>query len=330
MIRSYKLAASININHEYYQENNFQDLNIVPTPETQRYLDYYGLQIKMDGNKFSIYTRSQDPNNPLPENLPALSFYLQLNNNRFINFTDLPFAADNKTLLFKPESGITNLTKGYYAGIEDHIDFLPMVFSYQFDSEEEISFFIVDESGNQYNDELKVIDNTIQIDMSAHGSGYYELWAGENLVSKFFISSQHFPVLPLGVILISMGNISQEGDPVEYEINFDSRKSIWRYFILNTSSNTDLQGLKIVSSDPEQRFFEEEEEVTLTNGQKARAFHSDPSNPIPFKQRPAEKYTLSITSPQIQLHLPYASEDNIQVINTEDGVQIYSNIYVYV
>ncbi|KAA3628732.1 MAG: hypothetical protein DWQ02_19015 [Bacteroidetes bacterium] len=330
MIRSYQLAGTIKINHEYYQGNNFHDLNIVPTPDTQRYLDHYGIQIKLDGDRFSIYTRSQNPNNPLTENLPALTFYLLLNNVLFINFTDLPLSAENKTLLFKSEPGKTNLSMDYYAGISDQVDFLPMAFAYQLDSEVKDTFFIVDESGKQYQEEIKIVGNTVQIDMSAHESGYYELWAGETILTRLFLSSQQFSVLPLGAIVISMENLSHEGEPVEYEINFDSRKSIWRYFIINSSSNTGLQGLSITSSDPEQTFFEEQEEVILQNGQKAKAFYSNPSKPIPFKQQQEEKYTLSITSPQLELHLPYPSVESLQVVNTEDGIQIYSHIYVYV
>ncbi len=330
MIRSYKLAASIQFNHEYYQGNNFQDLNIVPTPETQRHLDLYGIQIKMNGDKFSLYTRSQDPNNPLPQNLPALSFYLQLNNRLFMNFTDLPLSAENKTLLFKSEPGKTNLSRDNYAGNEDLVEFLPMTFAYQLDSVAKDSFFITDENGKQYHEEVKVVDDTVQIDMRTHESGYYELWSGEIMLTKFFLSSQQFSVLPLGAIVISMDTISHEGEPVEYEINFNSRKSIWRYFIINNNSNTDLEGLKIVSSDPEQKFFEEEKQATLPNGQKARAFYSDPSNPIHFKHQPEEQYTLSAASPQFELRLPCPYGDPLEMVNTEDGIQVYSPMYIYV
>lgn len=100
MINTYKLAATISFHHQYYPENQLQDFQVYPSPETQRVLDASSIQIKQTGNQLYFFYPQQNQRVEPLKTLKSLAFYFSSLNPYFFNFTNLPLKDQEETFVF--------------------------------------------------------------------------------------------------------------------------------------------------------------------------------------------------------------------------------------
>lgn len=135
---------------------------------------------------------------------------------------------------------------------------------------------------------------------------------------------------------LSLSKLKNNNDdwPINYVINFKSRLTPWKYFIIN---NSQAEGIKFGLSGKGQELFQESTPTQLPNGQTAEVFESG-SNFIPLKEdSPIDLALLKITPDNPSTgnevfieHLPNAGPDNIQYSLVDGKKEIYSAIYIYI
>lgn len=328
MIRSYQLAATVKINHEFYQGGKFNDLEIIPNSETQYFLDQQGIQVRQNGNEFSIYTRNDNAASAPQNDWPAMHFHIRITSVYFFNFTDLPSnlkPSGSQIFLFTQYPGKNTMTSQAFAGSNDLFEYRGNNFAIPAPDQTNDILVLKNKYGNH---EKKVIDTgsgSLQVNMDGETSGYFELWSGEDRLTTGFFDIGFPSRPPFGILEFQLN--PTDTDPVHFEINFAARKTIWRYYIINPR-NLDLSDLKIESSDPDLSFHEGEE-ATLPDNSKARVFYSDPTMPIALLNQPILKNKLISSNAAFQIDLPNASPDRIEGIEKDGQPQFYSDIYIY-
>ena len=126
----------------------------------------------------------------------------------------------------------------------------------------------------------------------------------------------------------------ESGNNPRYNIQFTSRKTQWRYYIIN-NSNQHFEKLSIQSDSGIQ--FEGPTEVTLQNGQNALLFSSG-SVRIPLNESPTDIYNLVATKTHlgntrtqvIFEGLPIARSNSIETYTEGDTTYVASPLYIYI
>ncbi|MFT5890101.1 MAG: hypothetical protein ACI9Y7_000190 [Dokdonia sp.] len=126
----------------------------------------------------------------------------------------------------------------------------------------------------------------------------------------------------------------ESGNNPRYSIQFTSRKTQWRYYIIN-NSNQHFEKLEIQSNSDIQ--FEDPIEVTLPNNTIALLFSSG-SVKIPLEENPthtfnlvATKTSLGNTRTQVIIQgLPIAKSNSIETYTEGDTTYVASPLYIYI
>lgn len=125
----------------------------------------------------------------------------------------------------------------------------------------------------------------------------------------------------------------ESGNNPNYNIEFESRKTQWRYYII-TNSRQQFEKLSIQSNSDIQ--FEGPTEVTLQNGQNAHMFSSS-SLLLALKEIPEYAFDLLSISENfgtpakvIFKGLPMANPNTIEAYTEEDSIQVFSPLYIYI
>ena len=97
MTSTYSIFATISLLHDYYGDSRTPDFDIIPTQATASALKGAGMLTKQVNNQLILLVKVKDSgalNLELPVDL-KLSFYLELRNPAFINFTNVNYQPGN-------------------------------------------------------------------------------------------------------------------------------------------------------------------------------------------------------------------------------------------
>lgn len=259
MPTSYQLLCSVELLHSYFADNIMQNFRIFPDDDTQRILQQHGLMLRNHQNKLEIYFSPQKLSRAQFADLPKLSFYIEVGDPYFHNYTQLPLDQNQKVYVFENQPDKTSLSKQEVVSDEDI--------------------------------------------------------AAEDAV---------VPAQALGLIRLTLSAIADEVPT--YQLKFEARRVIWRYFIISQSSSEmsiDAEGFPSTFIDKGLQ--------TLSNNDQAHVFESDPKEPIALAERSA--YTVSLKIAQndgdISVPLPIPSALGLKPVETEGHILFYSDMYVY-
>ena len=86
--------------HEFFDDNNFRDLELVPDKETRLLIKNYNLIQRKKGNTFIfLKNNNSNLNNLVFKGPVGLQFILKFNDPLFLNITDVPFQYKQKFIL---------------------------------------------------------------------------------------------------------------------------------------------------------------------------------------------------------------------------------------
>jgi hypothetical protein len=314
------------MHHSYYQNDQFHDLDITPTPDTQRYLDQARIQVKQSGNQFSIYSLNQNTPETSGKKWPPLFFYLTLNNINFLNFSALPITS-GQFFYFANQNGSQQLTRNEFANNNDLVYYTMPQSRLALGEHISGKVLVKNSAGESVKEIVIEHKDHIDLDMDPGITGYFELWKDEYMLARLFMDAHYSQRTPFGVLCLELNPLTDTQTVPTYQLNFAARKTIWRYYILN-KSNLDISSLQIETSNPELQFHEGEA-VTMPNGEKARVFFSDPAKPIALTHQPSTHFKLVSSTPPLQITLPNASSHRLKEEVKDGIVQFYSDTYVY-
>lgn len=149
----------------------------------------------------------------------------------------------------------------------------------------------------------------------------------ETIISE--ASTQH--AVSISIKFDDIIRLKKSSDAIHFNIQMQARETQWNYYIIN-NSNQEYNQLEITGNNDIQ--FEQPQEVTLQNGQKALLFASKTTK-IPLKNEVTYKFDLVNTKKTIAgdrkeiilKGLPIPNPQNLQVNNDHT---IASLIYIYI
>jgi len=106
MGKDFRELFSLHFHHRYYRDGKTDDLFVVPTAETARWMDRHHLRLRPMDGAFRVYYGREDHRHPLLEFLreskttPTLTFFIRIKTAAFFQFTDLPEIHFNRYKLY--------------------------------------------------------------------------------------------------------------------------------------------------------------------------------------------------------------------------------------
>ncbi len=331
----------LNVLHDYFSDGRCKNVEVVPSRETARMLQQYGLFFRQVETTYHIVAKN-DGNTPLfvEENLQtSLNFHLKINDPYFLNYTDLPLEiSSNQVYYFSNLNAATSfLSKEEKANGQDQLAIKTKQFSYEVDAatHEGKQLQVKNQNGEVVDEyEIKAVQNHILVDLQHQAEGVYDIYIEEELKEKTIISNSATPT-DFGFIQLELStNTWSKERPIKQFIQFKNRATYWQYNIINTH---DYQlGNFSVATAPTTIDFSALDSRTLPNGQEAMLLSS--AQEIPLQERYTN--TLKLNMNKIignQIHnigssipLPYPDNKTIKPITQADNTtKIVSDIYVY-
>jgi len=208
--------------------------------------------------------------------------------------------------------------------------------------------------------QASVSENTraVPLDLRSLPEGRYQLDVGGHVALEFYLSDQ-LATRQWGAVAIYAGGSLQAGllpencrtidnagvpSPKTFTIALDSRKTIWRYYIVDPTGKQDygsyeLSGVSKTMAQPDgvspgEVRFARRAEMTPVNGHAAWVFESQ--SPLPLLQCPADELSLTLRpngkGPRggRSIKLPYAQPGAFVMTDGTEPRLPCSEIFVYV
>lgn len=154
------------------------------------------------------------------------------------------------------------------------------------------------------------------------------------LQSSFIETSAASEALRIRIHFSDIITSYKTGNPIQYAIKLTARATQWQYNIIN-SSGQEFNQLKITSDNHIN--FEDPEQVTLANGQKALQFSTGSqrislTDTAKFKVNLVnlKEGALANNSQIVFKGLPIPNPDTFTIIEKDDNVYVASLMYIYV
>lgn len=354
LMTKYKELLRMHLKHDYFSSGYLPNAKIVPTAATAVVLKQYQLQFRPSSTGFSIGYALTDNYVPLQE-LEAplqLSFMVIIDDNNFLNYTDLPYEFDDTHIFYfnnkeidKDSTEKRNLSLDEFVTKEDKIEVASSMIIYNFDEE-------------QYDVELEVVNHNedIVFEDTVDGRDFSELRlmgepAGKYTLMLDGLEEKSFYILnsglkqPFGVIDIfidpeddseySFFDNSKELKAQEYNIHFKSRAIRWKYVFIETGDNALHVDYEVYDLHLDRKLsavqFTEAQNAELENGKEVIVVWT--VDKIPFEEFQKQKFKLKTKKGKTKLEwvtdLPFPSAKGMLKTNFEEESEIFSELIVY-
>jgi len=180
-------------------------------------------------------------------------------------------------------------------------------------------------------------DRDYHLDLSQYEDGAYELWVNDELLEKFFKSSEKLVPNAIGIIHLNMKSlIANYEDRLNYKIDFNARSVFWRYMVVVPESRKiEVTQMEITGMSTEA--YEGPVDEEIVGNQTAHVFTS--SIPMQLKQQLETYPQLRISytnefsnrTTELELKLPNPGIENITKNNHEESEDsFFSSTIIYV
>lgn len=342
---------SLKLLHDFFNSGDFPQGTVLlrPTEATVQVLTKNSLQYRstpsggiLGYGMSDVYTPLKNITKPL-----QLSFFIELNDIKFFNYTNLPFVFEedkmfyfNNKSLEKENTENKNLSLNQYVSAADKIEIAGSLITYTFDTEQYGTEVQVMNALEEVVFEKNVPDGSVSCEISLLGQpeGKYSLLV-DGLEEKTFFLYNGMKA-PFGVIDIfidrdDFGDYSffdQQGEIIkqEYNIHFGARAVRWQYLLIETGAeqmhfeHEAYDTTKAIS-------FDSAKESQLESGKKIYTIWT--SSKIPFKEKQKQKFKLKTkrgkSAVEWVIELPCASALANLKVNLLDKNEVYSELIVY-
>jgi len=356
LLAQFQELLEFEIKHDFFQKGIFSNgkVKLMPTDGTLKELGRNGLQYRSTSSGFLLGYASTDSYTPIKdiEKPVHLSILLDVMDNQFLNYTDLPFEfEENKIFYFnnksldKEDTEYKNLSLDQYVSTADKIEICSSIIIYDFEEE-------------QYGTEVQVVnaldeivfeeileDGAISCEISLLGEpeGKYSILIDSLEEKSFFLYAGMKKIFGVIDIIIDKDDFSDyalfdnDGSLVTqaYNIRFGARSVRWQYLLIENGNNQMHKEPVVYDTNKSEGYipmsFEEAEIDTLDGGKEV--FRVWSLEPIAFQEKQQEKFKLKTkrgkSGVEWIVQLPCASVLGNLKVNSEDRSEMYSELIVY-
>jgi len=342
MLQSYSHILTLRFKHRYFIDELFKSVEITNDDETNKLIKDLDLIIKPFPGGFNLLT-SQPELLKKASNASPLRFYINSKDPEYINYTELPnYKLTDKLLYFNNLSvnqSVNNnsllLHSGEFVGVSGII---PVSQSYitipQFDSTKRYRFS--DASGNEISapNIMQVKPGGDVFSISNLPQGLFRYYKDSTELGKVYYYPTQIWKKPLGILELFTNDLLtqfKKGGTVEYVINFNNRKTTWKYFLISPIYQK-FNKLSIINKGKEQVFNGPHKQQVQLNPD-VLVFES--KNELPLTEFSEENFQLvdnfdlgTHSGKIILKNLVKASPAQLYVDELLPGEKTYSHIYI--
>lgn len=337
MSSTFQNILSMEWTHDYYTDENdvTNDFIVFPTAPTAELLARYRLFLKETRQGFVIACDDQTlPQIPSILGGRTLSFFIQLKNTGFMNFTELELWSSGKDIYYLQCEDVTNGVQGIHT-----MPLYPPVFTYSFTTpvnfEAGTHALLISVQGNTARDiaNFPMASEAGDVlhasfDVTKYESGWYTVSTPGLIEPYLYISHEQQPKGGVfGIAHISFPYL-EEFDPatysaLEYRFQFSARPVLWQY-IVSLLAPPALAGEMSISG-PHPFTAEVGNPPHPYNEGDVLRFTSD--NMISYQEAPITGIDLEVGGISVYSHLPNPDTDHPVVWDDNNGVWV-ARIYV--
>ena len=328
--------------HQYFNDKLFKSIEVSLDEGSHRLINNFGIVIKTFPGGFHLLSSNPDLLESVNET-ESLQLYLNCSDPYYINYTDLPvYNLSNKLLYFNNLSGLKSegenslaLHKEKSAGENELVQVVhEKVIIPDFNSGENYRF--TDAAGNEIPSQSisPSIQNSSSFNISNLPQGLIFFHSGNNSVKKFYRYSKAVWKKPFAVLELFPGKLFhqfREKGKIDYVINFNNRKTIWKYFLVSPVYNK-FKNLSIINKGKEQVFNSPQIQQIHSN-LEALVFES--KSEISLAEQSDEYYQLvdnysagNGKSKVVLKNLARASADQLYRDEAKTNETFYSHIFI--
>ncbi|GAA3591237.1 hypothetical protein Q4Q39_15875 [Flavivirga amylovorans] len=333
---------TLSIEHQYFYNNECDVFELLPTHETRRIMKNYGIRFQKLGHQYYA-SAVVAPSKEVWEELQMTEdLYFQLINTdpNFDNYTNVALPKKEDSVLYITNSKVTNKQNNEEIATPLGIETRPLRFHVNVSKTETTSVVVKNNEGQEiFNQPSLTNRSNVSVDISAFGSGVYQLWINGSLSSTFFGTSQILHTNCYGILHIQMRNIQEslkENTTPSLQVNFESRATFWEYVVVvPKDKKIEIQKMSIESVDSEQ-YIGPEKKIVLKGQEASTVFTS--TNAIKLYQKPEKHAILKIqytnqfsdTLQELDMKMPVPGVSSIITENENNENSYYSQTIIYV
>jgi hypothetical protein len=356
LLAQFQELLEFEIKHDFFNAGVFPrgKINLKPTEGTLKELSRNGLQYRSMPSGFLLGYASTDSYTPIEdiEKPVHLSILMDIDDSRFLNYTDLPFEFDdNKVFYFnnrsldKDDTEHKNLSLDQYVTPEDKVEICSSVIIYDFDEEQFGTEVQVVNALDEIVFEEILDDGAVSCEISLinEPEGKYSILVDGLEEKSFFLYTGMKKLFGVIDIIIDKDDFSDyalfndEGALIKqtYNIRFAARSVRWQYVLIENGNDQMHKDPLIYDTNKSEGYtpmeFEDSETDALDGGKEV--FRVWSSDPIPFKELQQEKFKLKTkrgkSGVEWIVQLPCASALGNLKVNLLDKSEVYSELIVY-
>jgi len=269
----YRPFASLKVSHEFYTKNLARDLQFLPAPESKALAERIGLFIKKSdaGISISYDVMMGDAllNFLLNNEEIYFDFYLVTGNYMFANFTDMPTESIGSLYYFDAEGALSGqeedqyqLHPGDFVTNDDRYPVMRTDF-YREVKSGEAKYELKDDAGKVYRQ--ADVAGKYAVELNGLPAGKYHVHENGKQQQTFIYQSVDFQrkntvalikIAISGQLRQSIISTLERGEVLPnatYSLQFDSRSTYWKYFIVS-KYKLPLENSGIETNDSEIEF----------------------------------------------------------------------------
>lgn len=356
LLAQFQELLNFEVKHDFFGAGVFpkEKISLRPTESALKELSRHRLQYRSMPSGFMLGYASTDTYTPIEDiRKPIhLSFYLDVHDIKFLNYTDLPFEFEedkmfyfNNKSLEKNDTEYKNLSLDQYVTAEDKVDICGFLFNYDFDEE-------------QYGTEVQVMNvfeeivfeeiledgiTTCEISLVGQPEGKYSILVDGLEEKSFYLYNglkTLFGIIDIFIDKDDFGEYAFFGDNEEiivqdYNIRFGTRSVRWQYLLIENGNNQLYKDHEIYDTTKREGYepvlFEDAESGTIDGGKEVFTIWS--TQPIQFREQQQQKFKLKTkrgkSGVEWIVQLPCASALGNLKVNLSDKSEVYSELIVY-
>lgn len=355
-LAQFRELLEVKVTHNYFAGKKFPAgvFKVYPTDDTLIKLHQNTLQFRALPSGFMLGYGSTDTYFPLKEleEPLRLSFYIEVNDSNFLNYTHLPYTLDDERIFYLNNLGLEkdddthkNVSKEQFLQDDDKIEITHPRFVYQFDEPQEggVEIEVMDALGEVVFADILVegamacdvnlldlpeAKYTLNIDGLEEGAFY--TYAGLKPL---------FGVLDIVIDPDAFDEYSFFGDNGElmtqsYTLNFKARETRWNYLLVEQGSEQKHKDHEIYDSFKKSGYmpmtFSKAESVER-DGRQVQSVWTE--TPIPMRERQPQKFKVRTKRGSSGVEwiqsLPCPATNTGLRVNKSDSDEVYSELIVY-